>query len=242
MCFRSLTLLSQVDSPDTAKKSEGPKNEKSISSPKITEANPPQTSESAFASSGFASLASSSTSGFGSLGASKPSLFGGGASSTSGFGSLAKSGSATSTTTAPAPSGFGSLASKPSSGFGFGTGASSGFGGRASGSVFGSKLSNGFAGGSGPKLSSFAAPGKEAAPLGSKPAKAFGAPESDEEDGSEDEVSYIIIPCSAQYQEPNSEDLILEPSQYSELKRHTLRARKFSTENVPTKLTHSTGQ
>lgn len=203
MCSRELTLLlffTQVDSTHTAETSEDSQDKKSLPSPKITEAKPPQTSNSAFASSGFASLASSSTSGFGSLGASKPSVFGGGLSGTSGFGSLANSGSATSTTTAPAPSGFGSLAAKPSSGFGFGTGASSGFGGLASGSVFGSKLSNGFAGGLGPKLSSFAAPGKEAVSLGTKPAKAFGAPDSDEEDGSEDEVSYIVIPCSAHYQ------------------------------------------
>lgn len=54
--------------------------------------------------------------------------------------------------------------------------------------MFGSTLGNGFAGGSGPKLSSFAAPGTEAVPVG-KPAKAFGAPESDEEGGSDDEDS-----------------------------------------------------
>ena len=54
--------------------------------------------------------------------------------------------------------------------------------------MFGSALGNGFAGGSGPKLSSFAAPGQADVPI-SKPAKAFGAPESDEDEGSGDEDS-----------------------------------------------------
>ena len=86
-------------------------------------------------------------------------------------------------------SGFGGLSGdKPATGFGFGSSSTSGFGGLGSGSVFGSALGNGFAGGSGPKLSSFAAPGKEVAPV-SKPAKAFGAPESNEEDGSDEEGS-----------------------------------------------------
>jgi hypothetical protein len=144
----------------------------------------PQTSASAFASSGFASL-SSSTSPFGSLG-TKPSVFGGRTSSTpSGFAALASAKPAESKSTST--SGFGTLGAKPVAGFGFGTGATSGFGGLGSGSVFGSKLGNGFAGGAGPKLSSFAAPGKETEILGTKPAKAFGAPESDEEDGSDND-------------------------------------------------------
>jgi DEAD/DEAH box helicase domain-containing protein len=86
-------------------------------------------------------------------------------------------------------SGFGVLSGDTfTSGFGFGSTSTSGFGALGSGSVFGSALGNGFSGGSGPKLSSFAAPGKEVA-LASKPAKAFGAPESDEEDGGDDEGS-----------------------------------------------------
>ncbi|KAE8447762.1 hypothetical protein EG329_010156 [Mollisiaceae sp. DMI_Dod_QoI] len=145
-----------------------------------------QTSASAFASSGFAALAASSTSPFGSLGATKPSIFGGNTkSSPSGFGALAAAKPAESSSTIP--SGFGALGSKPAAGFGFGTGATSGFGGLGTGSVFGSKLGNGFAGGAGPKLSSFAAPGKENEIIGSKPAKAFGAPESDEEEESDDD-------------------------------------------------------
>ncbi|KAF7957337.1 hypothetical protein EAE96_002923 [Botrytis aclada] len=140
-----------------------------------------------FASSGFGALASSSTSPFGTIGASKPSVFGSGAKSPlSGFGSFASAKPASSTPTFSISS---SSAEKSTSGFGsaFGGGATSGFGGLASGSVFGSGLKNGFAGGSGPKLSSFAAPGKDNAGLGSKPAKPFGAPASDAEESDDDE-------------------------------------------------------
>ncbi|CAG8972506.1 hypothetical protein HYALB_00001198 [Hymenoscyphus albidus] len=132
-----------------------------------------QTSPTAFASSGFASLAAASTSGFGSIGASKPSIFG------------AK----------PGLSGFGALAAKPASDankpatLGFGGASSSGFGGLGTTSAFGSALGNGFAGGSGPKLGSFAAPGKENAALPAKPAKAFGAPEVSDEDSSNEDDS-----------------------------------------------------
>ncbi|KAF7915405.1 hypothetical protein BELL_0296g00100 [Botrytis elliptica] len=145
------------------------------------------TSGDKFASSGFGALASASTSPFGTIGASTPSVFGSGAKSPlSGFGSFASAKPASSTPTSSISS---SSAEKSTSGFGsaFGGGATSGFGGLASGSVFGSGLKNGFAGGSGPKLSSFAAPGKDNAGLGSKPAKPFGAPASDAEDSDDDE-------------------------------------------------------
>ncbi|TGO32864.1 hypothetical protein BHYA_0283g00120 [Botrytis hyacinthi] len=145
------------------------------------------TSGDKFASSGFGALASASTSPFGTIGASTPSVFGSGAKSPlSGFGSFASAKPASSTPSSSIPS---SSAEKSTSGFGsaFGGGAASGFGGLASGSVFGSGLKNGFAGGSGPKLSSFAAPGKDNAGLGSKPAKPFGAPASDAEDSDDDE-------------------------------------------------------
>ncbi|KAH7313120.1 hypothetical protein BKA65DRAFT_467537 [Rhexocercosporidium sp. MPI-PUGE-AT-0058] len=158
--------------------------------PTNTSHDKPKTSASAFASSGFASLAASTNSPFGSLGATKPSIFSGTTQpASSGFGALATAKSPTSTT--PATSGFGGLGSgdKSISGFGFGSGSASGFGGLASGSVFGSKLGNGFAGGAGPKLSSFAAPEKENVPALAKPAKAFGAPESDEDADSDDEES-----------------------------------------------------
>ncbi|KAI9054913.1 hypothetical protein LZ554_002057 [Drepanopeziza brunnea f. sp. 'monogermtubi'] len=145
----------------------------------------PKTSASAFASSGFASLASSSSSPFGSIGAAKPSIFSSGTQpATSGFGALSGTKLASSASTT---SGFG-LASgdKPASGFGFGGGVTSGFGGLASGSVFGANSGNGFGGGSGAKLSSFAAPpGKDDESLSSKPARAFGAPDSDEDDGAD---------------------------------------------------------
>ncbi|TEY40020.1 hypothetical protein BOTCAL_0441g00050 [Botryotinia calthae] len=162
------------------------------------------TSGDKFASSGFGALASASTSPFGTIGASKPSVFGSGAKSPlPGFGSSA---SAKPTSSTPTSSISSSSAGKTTSGFGsafgggatssfgglpsgsaFGGGATSGFGGLPSGSVFGSGLKNGFAGGSGPKLSSFAAPGKDNAGLGSKPAKPFGAPASDAEDSDDDE-------------------------------------------------------
>ena len=49
-------------------------------------------------------------------------------------------------------------------------------------------MGNGFAGGAGPKLSSFAAPTTDLNKDSAKPAKAFGAPESDdEEDSGEDD-------------------------------------------------------
>jgi hypothetical protein len=149
----------------------------------------PQTSSSAFASSGFASLASSSTSPFGSIGATKPSVFGATPQpAVSGFGALAAAKPPTPSSTTPSLDSTASSSATPSLSLGFGGGANSGFGGLggASGSVFGSRLGNGFAGGSGPKLSSFAAPGTETITT-TKPAKAFGAPESDDEDSDEDD-------------------------------------------------------
>jgi hypothetical protein len=134
-------------------------------------------------------LANTSTSPFGSLGASKPSIFSSGVQpAISGFGALA----AKSSNTAPtiSGSGFGALAGdKPTTGFGFGSQTTSGFGGLSGGSAFGSKLGNGFASGTGTKLSSFAAPVKGNEILGSKPAKAFGAPESDEDEGTDEDNS-----------------------------------------------------
>ncbi|KAF4631872.1 hypothetical protein G7Y89_g6257 [Cudoniella acicularis] len=148
-----------------------------------------QTSASAFASSGFASLAAASTSPFGSLGASKPSIFGGTAPPVSGFGALASGKTPSLTSPVSASNTTTTSKDKPATLLSFGGGNSSGFGGLGTGSVFGASLGNGFTGGSGPKLSSFAAPGKENVQLGSKPAKAFGAPESDEDEGSDDDNS-----------------------------------------------------
>lgn len=140
-------------------------------------------------SSGFGALSSSTTSPFGSMAGSKPSVFGGGSKTgTSGFGALASAKPSNAGT--ESASALGSGAAKPSMGFAFGSGTStSGFGALGGGSAFGSALGNGFAGGSGPKLSSFAAPlGKnDVAPV--KPAKAFGAPESDEDEDEEEDES-----------------------------------------------------
>jgi hypothetical protein len=147
-----------------------------------------ETSSSAFLSSGFGALSSSTTSPFGSIGASKPSVFGGGSqASSSGFGALA--GTKQSNTGSEPTSALGAGAGKPSSGFAFGSGATtSGFAALGGGSAFSSALGNGFAGGSGPKLSSFAAPPGKGDVAPGKPAKAFGAPDSDEDDdGDEDE-------------------------------------------------------
>ena len=149
----------------------------------------PQTSSSAFMNSGFGALSSSATSPFGTIGASKSSVFGGSTKSAqSGFGALAGTIPPNSSTATTGSLGAGTT--KPTTGFAFGSGAStSGFGALGSGSAFGSTLGNGFTGGSGPKLSSFAGPpGKgDVAPV--KPAKAFGAPESDEDDEGDDEES-----------------------------------------------------
>ncbi|TVY93661.1 Nucleoporin [Lachnellula willkommii] len=144
-----------------------------------------QPSTSAFASSGFAALASSSTSPFGIIGATKPSVFGA-APTVSGFGALAAVKSPDAPTT-PLVDSAASSTAKPLISLGFGGGPSSGFGGLggSSGSVFGSRLGNGFAGGSGAKLSNFAAPGTESIAT-AKPAKAFGAPESDNEGSDQD--------------------------------------------------------
>lgn len=162
-----------------------------------------QTSPTAFASSGFASLAASSTSPFGSLGASKPSIFGGGSQpTTSGFGALAASKPLDANT--QTSTGSVTLTTQNSvSKLGFGSGPT-GFSGLGSGtsSVFGSGLGNGFSGGSGPKLSSFAAPGTDSVVLGAKPVKPFGAPESDAESdesnseagsGSDDEEASSVV-------------------------------------------------
>ena len=166
--------------PTSTETAEKPEEAKESSTGGI-ESKVPETSSEAFAKSGFASIAKSETSPFGTVGTSKPSVFGsgGGASTFGGFaGSKATSG------------GFGSSAGdKSTSAFSSGFGAAkTGFGGAlGAGSPFGSGLGNGFAGGSDFKLSSFAAPGKEHAPLEKKPEKPFGAPDSDDEGSGADD-------------------------------------------------------
>jgi hypothetical protein len=149
----------------------------------------PQTSSSAFATSGFGSLAASSTSGFATLAASRPSVFGSGIKPPlSGFGALAAT-NTVSTDTLTAKAGFGSLAadtSKSVLGSGFSSANKISFG--TLGSGFGGGF-GGFISGSGPKLSSFASTTNPDTIGTEKPAKAFGAPESDEDEVSEDAES-----------------------------------------------------
>ncbi|KAL2356419.1 hypothetical protein BJ546DRAFT_1058996 [Cryomyces antarcticus] len=150
----------------------------------------PQTSSSAFASSGFGALASSKTSGFGALGNSVGSASPFGA--ICGAGKPAGSSFASSSTTAtePAKSGaFGGLSTAGTMST-FGNVGGSGFGSGASGF---SKIGGGFGGGfgsfAGGNLSSFASKtGSGILGISDKPAKAFGAaPEEDDEEGSGDE-------------------------------------------------------
>ncbi|ESA43064.1 hypothetical protein GE21DRAFT_6610 [Neurospora crassa] len=146
---------------------------------KPTSEEKPQTSSAAFAQSGFAKLASSTTSPFGALGASAaPSLFGStNSGSASPFGTLG----ASTTAAAPTPPklSFGSSAAAPSP--------FAGFNSASSGSVFGGGFSSGFGGSAlgGAKLTSFGGkPGETL--MSSKPAKPFGAPESDAEESEEE--------------------------------------------------------
>ncbi|KAK4238081.1 hypothetical protein C8A03DRAFT_44133 [Achaetomium macrosporum] len=138
-----------------------------------------QTSSSAFAASGFAKLAASSTSPFGSIGgAGKPSLLGS-SGTTSSFGSVLGGGSKPADPPAPPKLSFGpSTAASPFAGL-------NGQGG--GGSVFkSSPFASAFGGSalSGSRLN-FGKPGE--ALKSDKPAKPFGAPDSDAEDKSDDE-------------------------------------------------------
>ena len=173
-----------------------------LAAPKPIEKSPlPETSSTAFASSGFASLAGSSSSGFGSLGAqASASPFGtmGNHNATSSFGSFGSFGqpAATATTSVadqaklPVPaSGFASLTSSASpfasvpgtSVFG---GAPAAFDGAAYGGGFrGSFVSAP----SSKPLSSFASASTAPNPFGSKPARAFGAADDDEEGADDDD-------------------------------------------------------
>ena len=146
----------------------------------------PQTSASAFAASGFASM-SGSTSPFGALGSSstgskspppsEPTQASSSAFAASGFASMTGNASAfgaigTKSTGSASPF----AAATPQSGFGS-------FGGKP----LGSGLGSGFGGGS--KLSSFAAPVGDAKLDKSKEAKPFGAPASDSESDSNEDDS-----------------------------------------------------
>jgi Ran-binding protein 3 len=151
----------------------------------------PQTSASAFAASGFGSLAGSSSSGFGAVGKSSGGFGSGGA-----FGSGSKSplgGQPSEENTKPAGSSFGgalgqksAFAAPASSSSGFGSGAS-GFGKIGQSSGLGSGLGgSGFGSGAG-GLSSFAS-GKSTPLSGAvkQQKTSFGAPADDDDDGDND--------------------------------------------------------
>lgn len=148
-----------------------------------------QTSPSKFADSGFAKLATSSASPFASVGATK-SVFGGGVAASpspfAGFGAPPATAASTSTPLSPPKLSFGSKDASAPSPFAAVNGvksASVGFGGGfGGGSPFSSALS-----GPGPRTGNFASPGQPPIIKSDKPAKPFGAPESDAEDDSDDD-------------------------------------------------------
>lgn len=160
------------------------------------------TSTAAFAASGFSKLASASASPFASAGTGK-SVFGGGATgSASPFASLGSSSPSKSVTPptipkptlsfgskdASAPSPFAAVNGATPSAFGGG-----GFGGGGFGSSSGSFGGGNFGGGSafgtalsGSRTGNFASPGVPPIIKSDKPAKPFGAPESDVEEESDE--------------------------------------------------------
>ncbi|KAK0714607.1 hypothetical protein B0H67DRAFT_553291 [Lasiosphaeris hirsuta] len=155
---------------------------------------PKTTSASAFASSGFAKLAASTTSPFGALAAAgKPSLFGASSSGSSGsFSVLGGPKPAAASVPAPKLSFGGDASASPF--------AAAGLNGKGSASVFSKPFGGSFGGGGfggstfggstfgGSSLSALSTFGKPGGALKSgKPAKPFGAPDSDAEDDSENE-------------------------------------------------------
>lgn len=131
-----------------------------------------------FASSGFASMATSKTSPFGSLGAAKSSVFGGtGLSPTHLLSKLS-----TNDTVTGLKTGFGSLSSGKEPAGLVDCKTSSESDSSAKEGFFGSKLGSTFGSVTGPRLLSFAEPGMENKPLTSKTVKVFGAPESEDDE------------------------------------------------------------
>ncbi|KAF5969958.1 DEAD DEAH box helicase [Fusarium coicis] len=164
-----------TDLPSTIASSETTKDTEAGKSP--TKKSQGQTSASAFAASGFGKL-SSGTSPFASLGASQ---------SGSAFGSLAAGKPSLSSFASPPSSTTAQPTAPPKLTFGSSGGASpfAGLSTGSNGSPFGGSTFGSALGGTKP-LSSFAAPGAE--PLKSeKPAKPFGAPDSESEEGDEEE-------------------------------------------------------
>ncbi len=158
----------------------------------------PQTSSSAFAASGFASLSKSTTSPFGTLGATSNTP---GASPFSSLGSASKPTALPSSTGAPNKTSldtisvFGAGAAPATTGFGsalgstLGTSATSAFG-TLGGSKLGIGFGSGFGGVGAGGLKTFAAPnGPSVLGTGASSSRAFGSPavdDEEDEDGDED--------------------------------------------------------
>jgi Ran-binding protein 3 len=165
----------------------------SVPKPELSakDSQPPQTSPSKFADSGFAKLATSSASPFATVGANK-SVFGGGAGASAspspftGFGASAAAAASASTPSNPPKLSFGSKDASAPSPFASINGAKPALGGFGGGFGGGSPFS-GALGGTGPMSGNFASPGQPPISKSDKPAKPFGAPESDAEDDSEDD-------------------------------------------------------
>ena len=194
---------------------------------KSTDKKESQTSNSAFAASSFGKLAGGSSP-FATLGGtSKGSIFGSsGNASTSSFASVPPSSGTkptapTTTTAAPPKLIFGG------SGGGLSpfAGLSSGSNGMSGGSSFGSAL------GSSRPLQSFAAPGVRSR-QSEKPAKPFGAPESDVESDNEEEDE------GSSKSSPAEADRGASPEKETEEKRRTRlqKGKFFSLHSLPSKL------
>ncbi|KAJ0117992.1 DEAD/DEAH box helicase [Diaporthe amygdali] len=149
----------------------------------------PQTSPSKFADSGFAKLAASSSSPFAAIGAQK-SVFGGASAAApspfASFGAPASTAASTSTPLSPPKLSFGSKDASAPSPFAAMNGAKPATGGFGSGFGGGSPFSSAL-GGAGPRTGNFASPGQPPIIKSDKPAKPFGAPDSDAEDESDDD-------------------------------------------------------
>ncbi|KAK0718173.1 hypothetical protein B0T26DRAFT_752130 [Lasiosphaeria miniovina] len=190
----------QAEDQDAKEESGKEKTSESDDSKKAEGAKPQTSSKSAFASSGFAKLASQSASPFGALGSGKPSMFGSSSmGSSSPFSVLGgqKPASGAAPPTSPPKLTFGSAAATASPFGGINGKLGGSGGGSAFGSAFGSVL-GGRPGGSGASVlkgsrlgGSFGKPGNTL--QSGKPAKPFGAPESDNEEeetaGDEDDAS-----------------------------------------------------
>ncbi|KAK5699685.1 hypothetical protein LTR97_005814 [Elasticomyces elasticus] len=209
----------------------------------------PQTSSSAFKSSGFGSLAGSTSSGFGTVGKSTGGFgAGGGFASKSATADPSKENEKPKETSASTFGGAlgqkSAFAAAPAASTGFGSAATSGFGSLAGG--FASPLGAGTGGGSpfggtaSGGLSTFASGAKSPLSLGSssKPAtaKPFGAPANDEEQGveaaDEDDPSGAKSPGTLSHDEEKQDDRFyaqsLETGEEDEITEYSCRAKVYN--------------